>query len=184
MNDVLPVFTDAFMGASAAVFRGVRFVRLETYWWNRERLRGKYRLGSEAPLRRYDGRRFSRRGSDGRSCVRVRLDEQVRLWILTVSNRTIYATNPSTIAVFLQEIHEEWNTCRRLVIKPRSLRHVQKVIASRRQRLAEKVRGERRTIADRRGVPGARRVCMLVKERDQTRVGSRLCASATHAFRA
>lgn len=40
----------------------------------------------------------------------------VRLWILTISNpASLYATNPSTISTFLDELERNWPTCSRLV---------------------------------------------------------------------
>ena len=39
----------------------------------------------------------------------------LRLWILTISNPgAIYATNPSTISAFLDELERNWTTCSRL----------------------------------------------------------------------
>ena len=56
----------------------------------------------------------------------------VRLWILAVSNPAlIYATNPSTIAAFFHEIHENWESSRRLIVEARGLERIQKRIAVR-----------------------------------------------------
>ena len=43
-------------------------------------------------------------------------DTAVRFWILTIANPgMIYATNPSTIALFLNELHEQWETSSALI---------------------------------------------------------------------
>ena len=43
-------------------------------------------------------------------------DTAVRLWLLTIANPgVIYATNPSTIALFLNEIHEKWEASSALI---------------------------------------------------------------------
>ena len=40
----------------------------------------------------------------------------VRLWILTIANPgVLYATNPSTISAFFDELKTNWSTCSKLV---------------------------------------------------------------------
>jgi hypothetical protein len=41
----------------------------------------------------------------------------LRLWILAVANPgVLYSTNPSTIALFLDEVASEWDRCRKLIV--------------------------------------------------------------------
>jgi hypothetical protein len=54
MNDVLRNLIDGFIGASAVVFRGILLIRLKTYRWNQARLRRKYGVCSETPIRGYE----------------------------------------------------------------------------------------------------------------------------------
>ncbi|MCI0415130.1 GH3 auxin-responsive promoter family protein [bacterium] len=64
----------------------------------------------------------------------------VRLWILAISNPAmIYATNPSTIATFLHDLHQKWETSRELIVDymntkqelRQNLQRIHKRIASR-----------------------------------------------------